>query len=91
MKVRYTRNALQDLSDIHTYIAQDNPDAANRVIVRLRESIDLICVFPDLGRRGTIDGTREFVATRLPYIIVYQTTPDEVHILNVFHDARQRG
>ena len=91
MRIRYTRTALQDLNDIYAYIAQDNSNAANRVISALRETIDLIGHFPELGRRGTVAGTREFVAARLPYVIVYQTTQNELQILNVFHGARDRG
>lgn len=91
MKIRYTRAALEDLFNIHAYIAEDNPTAADRVMSELRDTIKLLSSFPELGRRGTISDTREFVVSRLPYVIVYQISDTEIQILNLFHMARNRG
>ncbi len=91
MRIRYTRTALEDLSDIHAYIAEDSQAAAGRVISVLHDTIELLGVFSELGRRGSVSGTREFAVTRLPYVIVYQISDSEIQILNVFHMARSRG
>jgi toxin ParE1/3/4 len=37
---------------------------------------------------GRIAGTRELVVPPLPYIIVYQVKSSAVHILRVYHGAR---
>ena len=91
MRIRYTRNALDDISRIHAYIANDNLTAAGHTISALRETIELLSRFPEIGRRGSVVGTREFVVARLPYSIVYLHTDTEVQILNIFHMAQDRG
>lgn len=35
MKVWFERGALTDLDDIFSYIAQDNPEAASRLVARI--------------------------------------------------------
>ncbi|MGE5141285.1 MAG: type II toxin-antitoxin system RelE/ParE family toxin, partial [Rudaea sp.] len=39
MKVRYTFQAKSDLAEIFSYIAQDNPTAARRVLAAIRRDI----------------------------------------------------
>jgi toxin ParE1/3/4 len=50
-EIRWTEPALQRLNGIADYIAKDNPDAANRLISRIFEVVDLLAQFPELGRR----------------------------------------
>lgn len=38
MKLRYTTRAKLDLAEIHDYIAQENPSAARRVILIIRNA-----------------------------------------------------
>lgn len=47
---------------------------------------------PEIGRPGERDGTREWVVSGLPYIIVYRVdwTRAEIVLLNVFHGAQDR-
>lgn len=89
MRLRWTPPARDHLAEIHDYIAQDNPAAARRVIGQVRKDADLLKDNPGMGRPGRVEGTRELVVSRLPYIIVYRTAaPDEVHIAAVIHTAR---
>ena len=48
--------------------------------------------FPEKGRNGAVGGTREWVVKGLPYIIVYETTPEdgELAILGIYHGAQLR-
>lgn len=43
--------ALQDLDEIWEYIAQDNPDAADRVIIEIFSALDLLASSPSMGHR----------------------------------------
>ncbi len=91
-RVVWSRDALDELIDIATYIARDNPAAARRVAERLRQEGRSLGNAP-LGRPGRIPGTYEKVVRRLPYIIAYVLgeSPDgseEVVILRVIHGAR---
>ena len=93
MRVRFSAAAVADLESIRDYIAQNNPQAAERVLTRIGDAIELLREFPKLGHSGAVDGTMEMVVPRLPYIIVYETGPElveEVIILRVHHGAQER-
>ena len=42
------------------------------------------------GRRGAVDGTRELVVSRLPFIAVYRVMEAYVEIVAVFHAAQDK-
>jgi toxin ParE1/3/4 len=92
MKVGYTLEALIHISAIHAFIDHRNPAAATRVVTRIRQAAEDLGHFSERGRSGAVDGTREWVVRGLPYIIVYEITPeaDELAILGVYHGARLR-
>lgn len=90
MKVRYTSVALKNLDDLGAYIAQKNPRAADRVFHKIRATIESLAFFPLMGHSGHVEGTLEFAVPGLPYIVVYQITEEEIHILNIFHGAQER-
>jgi addiction module RelE/StbE family toxin len=88
MRVRWTAPAAQDLQEIARYIRRDNPSAARAVAKTLFDAANGLNVLPLRGRMGRIAGTRELVVPPLPYIIVYQVKSSAVHILRVYHGAR---
>jgi plasmid stabilization system protein ParE len=45
--------------------------------------------FPEMGRPGRIEGTRELVISRTPYIAAYRILGGTVQILRVLHGAQQ--
>ena len=49
-KVIWTEGALHDLDEIADYIAEDNADAANRLVRRVFDRVDLLETFPEIGR-----------------------------------------
>ena len=67
MKLRYTAYARDNLIKIRNYISQHNPQAANRVISHIRQQAQLLSDYPNLGKEGRCEGTRELVLT---YIII---------------------
>jgi addiction module RelE/StbE family toxin len=89
MKVIWSPTAERDLDAIWEFIAKDNPDAADRMIERLRTVADVLLDHPQLGRAGRITLTREFVVAGTPYILVYVAGSDEVGIAYVIHGARK--
>lgn len=88
-RVRWTRTALSDLIAIGDYIEQDNPVAARSVVNRLHQAGERLIEFPERGRVGRVDGTRELVIPSLPFIIVYRLVPDGIELLTVVHGAQQ--
>jgi len=92
MKARFTPSATRHLAAIAQYLTERNPDAARRVGERIREVIELLADFPEIGHLGTLNSTREIVIPGLPYIVVYRSEPerDALVILGVYHGAQLR-
>jgi len=90
MRVEWSQNAVADLQQISEYIEQDRSlETANRISRRLYDAVQSLRTFPDRGRLGHVDDTRELVVPSLPYIIVYQVFEKRVLILNIVHGAQR--
>lgn len=90
MKVSWSERAQQDVHEAFTYVAFDKPDAAERVVDRLKAAGDRLALMPFKGRVGKAAKTREFVVPGLPYILIYEVGADEIVIHRVMHGAQQR-
>ena len=90
MKVRYTLEAIGHIGAIYAYIEARNPEAARRVIARIRATAEQLGEFPHVGHYGLVAGTRELAVRGLPYIIVHELHVDEVVVIGVFHGAQDR-
>ena len=88
MRVRWTTDAADDLERICDYIAETSPDSARRVARTIVEGVASLRAFPNRGRPGRVDGTRELVFAPLPFVAVYEVD-EEVHLLRVLHGAQQ--
>ncbi len=86
--------ALEDIDTIWLYIAQDNPEAADRVVESAYRACVSLAMHPQLGpvrRFSDRDppDIRFFVLTDFPnYIIFYRIVPDGVEIVRVLHGAQ---
>ena len=89
MKIRWTKRAIRSLASIHSYISKDSPAAATRVAAAIVDATDQLEQFPQSGRTGRIEGTRELVVPGLPYIIPYRVVDDLIVILSVIHTSRK--
>lgn len=89
MKIRWTPSAFADLKATHEFLDQESRTQADAVVDRILSGIDVLEKFPNLGREGRIDGTREFVVSGTPFIIFYRLQDDQVEILGVVHGARK--
>lgn len=88
MKLRYTPRAKQDIADIHDYIAQENPQAARRVVFVIRKVAETLRQNPQVGRAGRVAGTRELTVVHFPFMLAYCIESEEVQVLAVVHTAR---
>ena len=88
MKLAWSNRATTDRLAIFIWIAEDNPQAAAAVDDRIEAAAQRLKDFPNSGRPGRIEGTRELVIARTPYIAPYQIIGDTVRILRVIHSAR---
>ena len=89
MKLRWLNAALADLRAIKTYIAEENPEAASRVIASIRNEANILLNQPNIGRAGRISDTRELIIAQYPYIVAYREQNGEVQILAVVHTSRR--
>lgn len=90
MNVRYSRRAFQDLENIRTYIAKDNPEAARRVASFIRQSIGTLEEFPHQGRTTDEKNAYRFVMTRYPYIVYYRLLKTHIDVVTVLHAAQDQ-
>lgn len=89
MRIVWTDLAVSDLAAARAYIAQENPQAAERQVARVLAAVGGLLRFPEIGRPGRRAGTRELVINRTPYIAAYRLRGDTIEILRVIH-SRQR-
>jgi addiction module RelE/StbE family toxin len=88
-KVIWSPAALEDIKNIHDYIAKDSPDRAALFIERLIEATDRLIEFPASGRiipEINDDKCREIIFSS--YRIMYDIIPDAVRIASVVHASR---
>jgi toxin ParE1/3/4 len=89
MKIRWFRQGLEDLRFAVAYVREDNPAAARRLYETVRKQVLLLDTFPEFGRAGRVEGTRELVISGWPYIVTYRIVGREIRILAVRHAARE--
>jgi len=88
-EIRWTQEAVVWLEDIYRYIAQDNPQAAQRVVNAIYEKVQLLKTFPLLGHRHRSEPEGEIrILVYGHYRIAYLVRdPLTIEILGVFHAA----
>ena len=69
--------------------AQDDPLTAWRVNQEVLERSEILDDQPGIGRPGRVRGTREFVVTGTPFILVYRIHGAQIEILRVLHGHQQ--
>lgn len=89
MEITWRRRALEDLETARRYISEVNPRASRRVLELILAAVSRLPVTPDIGRPGRVEGTRELVIPRTPYIVAYTVIGDAVVILDVLHGAQE--
>jgi toxin ParE1/3/4 len=89
VRVRYTANASAELAAIFTYIARDNPDAADAVVRRVEEVVSRLAVFPRTSHASDVPGIWVAPLVRFPYCVYFKIENEELLILHVYHRARR--
>ena len=89
MRLEWSAFALADRNAIFDYIGADSPEAAIAVDERIREQIKILAGFPESGRPSRVEGTRELVISRTPYIAAYRIAGNRVRILRILLGAQR--
>jgi plasmid stabilization system protein ParE len=84
--------AFIDLDEIREYVAEDNPDAADRLIKNIFEGISALAPFPHQGqsRPDLTSRPLRFKLVR-EYIIAYAPDRKPIWVVAVFHGRRDRA
>lgn len=87
--VRRSPLAEQDFREIWRYIAQDNPDAADRLLRRIDEKLELYAERPNMGtnRSRLARGLRSFPVGN--YIVFYRVVAEGIELVRVLHGMRR--
>jgi len=89
MELRWTQEAAADLEVIADYLLEHAPEHAERLVRVLYNAPAALLTFPNRGRLGKKEGTRELVTSPLPYIVVYTVRGDAVYVVRILHGAQQ--
>ena len=89
MRVKWLLEAERNLYEISSYIAEDDPAAAERMIARIVDAVYRLSEQPSMGRPGRLVGTRELVVPATPFIVAYRIRNKTVEVLLVMHGARK--
>ena len=89
VEIRWTIEAEAWLRDIHDYIAQDNPNAAVKVVEGIYEKAQLLKEHPEIGYKYHSVSEGEIrILLYGHYRIAYLLTDDKsIDILGIFHGA----
>jgi toxin ParE1/3/4 len=87
-QINITPEAERDIFAITLNIKQqDCLAAAKHAISEFKNQLNKLALFPDSGRVGGSDGTREVVMAGLPYIAIYEKKDDAIVIVRVLYGA----
>lgn len=88
MIVEWSVFAVADRNAIFDYIEADSPRAAAEIDDRIEAEVERLTQLPGMGRPGRIEGTRELIIGRTPYIAVYRILDNTLYVLRILHGAQ---
>ena len=88
MKIIWSPEACADLDRICYFLLAEQPSSALQTLDRIEERVEALRNHPGLGRPGRVAGTRELIASGLPYVIPYRVKSGRIEIVRVLHAAR---
>ena len=89
MRITWTRIASEQLKAAIAFVAEDNPSAAESQLEIIKRAVEQLAHFPEMGRPGRVEGTRELVIQTTPYIVAYRLKGRAVRVLAILHGARR--
>lgn len=90
-QIRFLKIAEEDFTEIVSYVAADNPNAANVLATKIEKNLELLSDNPKLGRIPRDEEIRNLGYRYLivqNYIIFYTTEERTIIIYRILHSAR---
>ncbi|EDF9812412.1 type II toxin-antitoxin system RelE/ParE family toxin [Salmonella enterica subsp. enterica serovar Tennessee] len=89
MEIKWLHKAIANLEAEFRYIAEEDPQAAERFVNEVWRLTQLLKEQPAMGREGRVPETRELILHNYPYIIPYRVRNNTIQVLRVFHTHRR--
>jgi len=89
VRIEWTDHSLEDLNEIHEYIARDSKNYANLFVKKIYETVQKLKDFPNIGRvvpEGNNPSVREVIFQN--YRIIYRKMNNYVEIITIIHGSR---
>ena len=89
VRIEWTERSLEDLNEIHDYIARDSKNYAHLFVKKIYETVQKLKDFPNIGRavpEVNNPSVREIIFHN--YRIVYRNLDNYVEIITVIHGSR---
>lgn len=90
MSVRYTREALGDLDQISSYLAEHNPAVAATFLNAIKSVVERLARFPRSAQVSEMPSIRAAPVLHYPYIVFYTAEDSDIVIHYIRHAARLR-
>lgn len=89
MRISFSEEAQLDLDHASDwYLAEQAPEAAERLANELSRALSLLEGFPKLGVEST-SGTRVLTLRRFPYSLIYRLHKGKLRVIAVAHHSRR--
>jgi toxin ParE1/3/4 len=88
-RILWSRQASEQLTAAYDFVVEDNPSVAEKQVEMILRAVEQLVDFPEMGRPGRVNGTRELVIPGTPYIVAYRLNDATVRILALLHGARR--
>ncbi len=91
MKVIWLKRARNDLNEAIQWLNQRNPAATRKAAKLINLQVSQLGGYPQLGRIGLVEGSRELVIQHTRYIATYQINSQNknIEILALIHESMQ--
>jgi len=89
MQVKWLRRALRNLEQARNYVFQDNPTAAQELIIKIQNAANQLQKYPFMGKNGRVEGTKELIISNSPYILIYRVKEESVEVLRILHTSKR--
>lgn len=92
MRLEYSREAVTDLKRLRAFIAEHNPRAASRISSELKQGLQSLTSYPQLGHRVLHAPDPEIIRDLVlgKYIVRYLLLQERVVVLRVWHQLEER-
>lgn len=88
MNIIWSEDAEEDLRHIFNHISQSSVENALAVTLEIENKIENLSLFPHMGIKGRVKGTRELYISKYPYLVVYRVSSNEAYISAIFRGSQ---